>query len=67
MNEYEGMQIQVGRRIDGQYFARIYEQSLPDPLFSTAYYPTEEQAVEEAREIIRDHLAMNGNFGVCDA
>ncbi len=58
--EYEGMQIQVDRRIDGQYYARIYEQSLPDPLYSTAYYPTEEQAVEAAKEIIDDHRAMTG-------
>ena len=57
--EYEGMQIQVDRRIDGQYFARISEQSLPDPLFSTAYYPIEAEAFEEAKRIIRDHLGMN--------
>ena len=56
--EYEGMKIQVDRRIDGQYFARIYEQSLPAPLFSTAYYPSEEQAVEAAKEIIETHRAM---------
>ena len=58
--EYEGMQIHVDRRIDGQYFAIIYEQSLPDPLYSTAYYPTKEQAVEAAKEIIDDHRAMTG-------
>ena len=60
--EYEGMQIQVDRRIDGQYFAIIYEQSLPDPLLSTAFYPTEEQAVDAAKEIIETHRSMTGEI-----
>jgi hypothetical protein len=58
MIEYHGMVVLVDRRIDGQYYCRIYNQGHPDPLFSTAYYPIEAEAFEEAKRIIRDHLGM---------
>ncbi len=62
MHEYEGMQFQVALRIDRQYYARIYKHGIPDPLFFTDEFDTEEEAVEAAKAIIRDHRAMTGEL-----
>jgi hypothetical protein len=58
MYEYEEMQYQENIRIDGQYYCRIYKQGLPGPIFFTDDYDSEEEAIEAAKAIIRDHRAI---------
>jgi hypothetical protein len=62
MIEYQGMEYQIDVRNDRQYFCRIYNQGLPlpGPTFFTNIYPTEEEAIEAAKQKIRDYLAMTG-------
>jgi hypothetical protein len=44
----------------GSTIPEIIRGVFQNRFFSTAYYPTEEQAVEAAKAIIGDHLAMTG-------
>lgn len=58
MLEYQGMQLQVDIRIDGQYYCRIYKQGIPGPIFFTDDYEKKEEVIEAAKEIIRNHQEM---------
>ncbi len=61
MIEYQGREYQIDERIDGQFYCRIYNQGLPlpGPIFFTDNYPMEEEAIEAAKEKIREHRATN--------
>ncbi len=50
MSEYE---FQVDIRLDGKYYCRIYQHGIPGAIASTDDYDAEEDAIEEAEEIIR--------------
>jgi hypothetical protein len=60
MFEYEGMEYQIDIRLDGRYYARIYKQGIPGPIFFTDDYDTREDAIASAKAIIQDHRAMTG-------
>ncbi len=60
MLEYQGMEYQIDMGLDGRYYARIYKQGIPGPIFFTDDYNTEEQAIASAKAIIQDHRAMTG-------
>ena len=62
MIDYQGLQFQVILRIDGQYYCRIYKPGIHLALFFTDDFDTEEEAVEAAKAIIRDHRAMTGEL-----
>ncbi len=51
--EYEGKQVQVVRKNNEQYYARIFNQYNVGGIISTAEYATEEQAIEAAKTTIR--------------
>ena len=51
--EYEGQQVQVVRKNNEQYYARIFNQYNVGGIISTAEYATEEQAIEAAKTTIR--------------
>ena len=54
------MEYQIDIRLDGRYYARIYKQGIPGPIFFTDDYDTEEDAIASAKTIIQDYLAMTG-------
>jgi hypothetical protein len=40
-------------RLDGKYYCRIYQHSIPGAIASTGDYDTEDEAIEAAKEIIQ--------------
>jgi hypothetical protein len=62
MYEYEGMQFQLDAQLNGKFYCRIYKSGISGPIFFTDDYDSEEQAVEAAKAIIRDHRAMTGEL-----
>lgn len=55
---FEGLLYKLDTRPDGKFYCRIYQARIPDAIDLTSYYDKEEDAVEEAKEIIRDHQKM---------
>jgi predicted RNase H-like HicB family nuclease len=60
MIEYKGMDFQIDIREEGEFFARIYVPDVPGPSFFTDDFDTKEEAIEAAKQIIDDHLAIIG-------
>jgi hypothetical protein len=58
--EYEGMQVQVVRRFNEQYYSRFWADGVPGRVLSTGDFSTEEQAIEAAKATIRVPLGMTG-------
>jgi hypothetical protein len=58
--EYEGMQVQVVKRANEQYYARFWADGVPGRVLSTGDFGTEEQAIESAMATIRVPLGMTG-------
>ncbi|MHA2403428.1 MAG: hypothetical protein ACXADH_10595 [Candidatus Kariarchaeaceae archaeon] len=54
MFEYEGLLFQVDARPNDKFYCRIYQHDIPKALNKTDDYDTEEEAMEAAKEVIRE-------------
>jgi hypothetical protein len=53
MSEYE---YHLDNRLDGKYYCSIFQHGVPLPIAFTDDFDTEEEAIEAAKEFIRERL-----------